>query len=332
MANDQHRPNPGSTANRPATMVVPTPGPVALAPLDAAKDIHRNALINGGATIGDLDETTRGLFFLDYFRAHELGGILDAYPNIEWVQLPYAGVDAFAEPIAKHGDRVLFTSAKGAYSEPVAEHALGLTIAANKEFCMRARATSWGPIGGQTLYEANVVIVGAGGIAVEYMKQIAPFRPHITVVRRADVPVSGADSTVTFAYLDEVLPKADVVMLCCANTEETYKMMNAQRLALLKPTAVLINIGRGPLVDSDALDAALRAGQFYGAALDVTDPEPLPADHPLWTNDRCLITPHVADTPDQVAYLLSLRVGHNVKVFLSQGDDWQGLVDPASGY
>lgn len=328
----QHRPNPGSTANRPDHVLTPTPGPVALAPLDAAKDIHRNALTDAGATIGELGEDTRGLFFLDYFRAHELAGILESHPNIEWVQLPYAGVDAFAETIATYGDRVLFTSAKGAYSEPVAEHALGLTIAANKEFCMRARAKTWGPIGGQTLYEANVVIVGAGGIAVEYMKQIAPFRPHITVVRRADVPVNGADSTVTFDYLDEVLPNADVVMLCCANTEQTYKMMNAERLALLKETAVLINIGRGPLVDSDALDEALRAGKFYGAALDVTDPEPLPDDHPLWTNDRCLITPHVADTPTQVAYLLSLRVGHNVKVFLEQGDDWQGLVDPASGY
>ncbi|WP_336250107.1 D-isomer specific 2-hydroxyacid dehydrogenase family protein [Stomatohabitans albus] len=328
----QHRPNPGSTANRPAHMLTPTPGPVALAPLDAVRDIHRNALIDGGATIGDLGPDTKGLFFLDYFRAHELAGILAEHPGIEWVQLPYAGVDAFGETIAEFGDRVLFTSAKGAYSEPVAEHALGLTIAANKEFCMRARATTWGPIGGQSLYEANVVIVGAGGIAIEYMKQIAPYRCHITVVRRADLPVDGADSTVTFEFLNDVLPQADVVLLAAANTKDTYKMMNAERLDLLKPNAVLINIGRGPLVDSDALDAALRAGKFFGAALDVTDPEPLPDDHPLWTNDRCLITPHVADTPDQVAYLLSLRVGHNVNVFLTQGEDWQGLVDPASGY
>lgn len=328
----QHRPNPGSTANRPEHLLTPTPGPVALAPLDAAKEIHRNALLKAGATITDLGPQTRGLFFLDYFRAHELGPLLEANPSIEWVQLPYAGVDAFAETIAKYGDRVLFTSAKGAYSEPVAEHAVALTLAANKEFCMRARATQWGPIGGQTLYEANVVIVGAGGIAIEYMKQIAPYRCNVTVVRRADVPVNGADSTITFQYLDDVLPKADVVLLACANTKETYKMMDAKRLDLLKPSAVLINIGRGPLVDADALDAALRAGKFYGAALDVTDPEPLPSEHPLWNNDRCLITPHVADTPEQVAYLLSLRVGHNVKVFLEQGTDWQGLVDPASGY
>ena len=150
-----------------------------------------------------------------------------------------------------------------------------------------------------------------------YLDQIAPFGCTTTVVRRSAGEVPGADRTITFAELDEVLPDADVVMLAAPNTDETRHMINAERLRAMKSTAVLVNVGRGPLVDSDALSAALDAGEIYGAGLDVTDPEPLPAEHPLWQNDRCLITPHTADTPEQVAPLFAERVRLNVDAFLN---------------
>ncbi len=310
----------------------PQPGPVAVLP--AASGFFLEAVRAGGIDASELGPDTRGLIWLSEKRADELSSILDAHPGIRWVQLPWAGVDGFASVLGRYADGSgpVFTSAKGAYSEPVAEHAVALAQAILRQFAPKARAGHWAPVrSGLSLYGRHVLIVGAGGIATEIIRLLEPYRVSITVVRRTDVPMTGADTTVTVDALHDVLPHADVVILAAASTEQSRSLIAARELALMKPTAALVNIARGALIDQDALVAALRAEQLLGAGLDVTSPEPLGDDHPLWAEPRCLITSHSADTPEMTAPLLARRITENVRGFLDDGR-LVGIVDPGAGY
>ncbi|GAA4264939.1 D-isomer specific 2-hydroxyacid dehydrogenase family protein [Frondihabitans peucedani] len=320
------------TPSAPSAQSRPTPGPIAVGPDEAPHIV--DAVTEGGGTLGPMDDDTRGLVWLSHRSVDELDRVLTEHPGIEWVQLPMAGVDMFAPVMKRYADqpRPLWTSAKGAYSEPVAEHALALTLALLRVFPERTRATSWATEPkGISLYGLDVVIVGAGGIALEIMRLLEPFDARITIVRRSADPVDGADRTVPASSLSEVLPTADVVIVAAAMTSDTSKMFGAAEFEAMKSTAVLVNIARGGLVDTDALVAALDAGAIWGAGLDVTDPEPLPDGHPLWMSDRALITPHQADTPEMVAPLLAERIRHNVRALGGEGD-FIGVVDPAAGY
>lgn len=328
----QHRAvTPADATGALPVPVPPTPGPIAVLP--SPKPVFTQAVEAGGGVVAPLSSETRGLVWLSYSRAGELGDTLAAYPEIGWVQLPWAGVDAFSGVMAAH-DRpgLVWTSAKGAYAQPVAEHALALTLALLRLLPKRARATSWNSVPeGRSLYGLNVVIIGAGGIAHELIALLAPFRVNITVVRRSPDAVAGADATVQTSSLHDVLPTADVVVVAAALTAGTTHLIGAAELALMPESAYLVNIARGPLVDTDALVAALREGSIAGAALDVTEPEPLPDGHPLWTEPRCLITPHMADTPEMTAPLLAERIRLNVAAFLSDAR-FIGVVDPLQGY
>ena len=150
-------------------------------------------------------------------------------------------------------------------------------------------------------------------------------------MRRSAEPVPGAARTVQTSALHDVLPDADVVVVAAALTQDTRHLIGAPELALMNRNANLVNVGRGPLIDTDALVAALADGSIAGAALDVTEPEPLPDGHPLWTEPRCLITPHSADTPEMTAPLLAERIRLNVRAFLGDGR-FVGVVDPQRGY
>jgi phosphoglycerate dehydrogenase-like enzyme len=309
----------------------PTPGPIAILPVP--KDIFVSAVEAAGGQVAGLSADTRGLVWLSHSRAEQLRETLQANPQIQWVQLPWAGVDAFSGVLADQ-DRpgLLWTSAKGAYAQPVAEHALALTLALLRVLQKRARADSWNRVPeGRSLYGLNVVIIGAGGIALELIRLLAPFDTSITVVRRSAEPVPGAARTVQTGALHDVLPDADVVVVAAALTGDTRHLIGAEELALMRQDANLVNIARGPLLDTDALVVALDAGIIAGAALDVTDPEPLPDGHPLWSEPRCLITPHMADTPEMTAPLLAERIRLNVGAFLGDGR-FVGVVDPRLGY
>jgi phosphoglycerate dehydrogenase-like enzyme len=310
----------------------PTAGPIAILPTDNPR--FTEAVVAGGGTVEPLSENTRGVVWLSSRHPEQLRDILDNHPGIEWVQLPWAGVDAFSWLLSTYADtaRPLWTSAKGAYSEPVAEHALALTLSLLRGIPDKAKATSWATEEvGLSLYGMNVVIVGAGGIAVEIMALLAPFRTDVTVVRRSAEPLAGADRTVTAESLLEVLPAADVVILAAASTAETSGLIGAEQLAAMKSTAVLVNIARGALIDSDALVDALAAGGILAAGLDVTDPEPLPDGHALWTEPRCVITSHSADTVAMTTPLLAGRIRANVEALLGHGR-FVGIVDTARGY
>lgn len=272
----------------------------------------------------------------------ELARVLDAHPRIRWVQLPWAGVEQFAA--AGVLDRpVAFTCAKASFAEQVGEHALTLILACHRHLVPQARTAGWHPIDPVSLFRRNVTILGAGGIAQVLIRLLAAFDCHVRVLRRgpgaadpvgtagAVDPVDGADQTLPVARLHEVLPDTDVLVLALALTPETRGIIGAAELSLLPPHAVLVNVARGGHIDTEALTRAMGEGRIAAAALDVTDPEPLPAEHALWHDDRVLITSHCADGTDFISDMLARRVRTNIERFTA-GRALIGMVDPAQGY
>jgi phosphoglycerate dehydrogenase-like enzyme len=247
-----------------------------------------------------------------------------------WVQLSVAGIENLAEAGVLDPDRE-WTCAKGAFAEPVAEHALLLALAGLRSLRKRVEARSWGPPGGISLFDERVTILGGGGIATCLLELLAPFRVTATAVRRSAEPVPGAARTLPVTRLAEALPDALVVFVALALTPETEHIIGATEFAAMRADAWLVNVARGGHVDTGALVDALDRGVIGGAALDVTDPEPLPDGHPLWTHERCIITPHTADTPEMVDRMLAARVRDNVGRFAA-GEPLAGLVDVAAGY
>ncbi|WP_248305468.1 NAD(P)-dependent oxidoreductase [Agromyces sp. H66] len=317
-----------------ASAGAPTPvpsGPIAVLPDgDAAVEA---AVRDAGGTVAALDASTRGIVWTAASGAARLGAALDAHPDVAWVQLPWAGVDAFAPLLERHrGDGRVWTSAKGAYAQPVAEHALMLALALLRELPRRVVARSWQPDErGRSLYGAEVVIVGAGGIAVELLRLLAPFGVRATVVRRRAEPVEGAHRTVPTSALGEALEHAEVVFVAAALTGASRGLIGAGELSRMPRGTVLVNVARGALVDTDALVDGLRSGRLGGAGLDVTDPEPLPEGHPLWSEPGCIITPHVADTEAMTVPLFLERVRRNVAALLGDGA-FEGRIDLDAGY
>jgi phosphoglycerate dehydrogenase-like enzyme len=310
----------------------PSPGPIAILPDD--QPVFAAAVEAAGGEVAPLSDATRGVIWLSSQRAAELGDVLESHPNVQWVQLPSAGVDAYI-PVFEgrsYDEFPVWTSAKGAFSEPVAEHALALSLAVMRYLPLRARATSWSttPLG-VSLYGCRVLLIGAGGIARQLLSLLEPFEVDVTAVRRSDAPMEGADHTVSADRLAEVLPEADLVIVAAAFTEGTTKLIGAPELKAMKSTAFLVNIARGGLVDTDALVDALRSGEIAGAGLDVTDPEPLPDGHPLWTEPNCIVTPHNADTPEMIEPLIAERIKANVRALRGEGE-FVGTVNPENGY
>jgi phosphoglycerate dehydrogenase-like enzyme len=255
------------------------------------------------------------------------------HDGLRWVQLPDAGVERWLDAGVVAGPTA-FTSARGCYGPQVAEHALALVLAMARRLPECSALPAW-PSGekpwGGSLRGATVVLVGAGDIGSHLLALLAPFGAHVIAVTRSGRDVSGASRSVAVRDLETALAAADVAVLAAPSTTETAGLLSASRLAALPAHAVLVNVGRGDLVDTDALVEALRSGRLAGAALDVTEPEPLPDGHPLWSEPHALITPHVANPPHLKIAALAGRVRDNT-ARLVNGDPLVGLVDPGVGY
>jgi phosphoglycerate dehydrogenase-like enzyme len=297
--------------------VAPSPAPFAVEAVEA-----------GGGAVVSVTDDPEALVWLD---SHDVGGLaaaLAAAPGVRWVQLPSAGVESMTEVIDKTR---IWTCAKGAYAQPVAEHALTLTLAGLRLLPTRIAARSWGAQGGTSLFGQRVTILGGGGITRSLLELLASFEVEATVVNRTGHPVPGAARSVAVSELDSTLSDALVVVLALSLTPETRGIIGAKQLGLMEQTAWLVNVARGGHVDTDALVDALREGSIAGAALDVTDPEPLPDGHALWDLSNCIITPHTADTIEMVLPLLAERIRTNVAHFTA-GEALVGLVDSETGY
>ncbi|MET7767336.1 D-isomer specific 2-hydroxyacid dehydrogenase family protein [Nocardia sp. NPDC005366] len=309
--------------------------PVAICPAEPAPTLLEKAVVEGGAVVADLAEA-RALIWVG--KPGEFPRLPD---TVEWVQLPAAGVeDWFTAGVFDRYPDIRFTSAAGAFAASVAEHALMLLLAGVRYLPEHLRADSWrqqdffphiGSLRGKT-----VTIVGAGGIGRALIPMLAPLGAHVIAVNRSGRPVTGpgipdAVETVSADQLGKVWSRTDHVVVAAPATPETRHLIGADALSRLKPSSWVINIARGPLIDTDALVAALSSGAIGGAGLDVTDPEPLPDGHPLWTLPNVIITPHDSNPPQLRLAAFADHVAANVTRFVA-GRELLAPIDPARGY
>lgn len=218
--------------------------------------------------------------------------------NIRLHQSTWAGIERYAV----HGDcyrGAALCYMRGAYGPVIAEYAAASIFALCWRFSAydaAQRSGVWrGALPGKTLEGASVLIVGAGDIGRSLAARLRPFvKTIVGVRRRTGEPMEEFDRIASMDELDRLLPEADVIACCLPRNPSTERLFDAARFARMKADAVFVNVGRGITVVTDDLNAALEEGRLWGAALDVTDPEPLPPEHPLWKQERARITPHVA--------------------------------------
>jgi len=299
---------------------------IALAP-EGAPAWLGEAITDGGGQLVGIDDA-EGVVWASPRDSGPLEHLLATNPHLRWVQLPFAGVEQFVHLI---DDDRIWTCGKGVYAEPVAELALTLGLAGLRGLGTYARAHRWEGPKGTNLLGAQVTILGGGGITESLLRLLQPYDCHVTVVRNRVQPMDGADVVIESDRLTDALPGADLVVIALALTPDTEGIVSASELALMESHAWLVNVARGRHIVTEDLVTALRGGQIGGAGLDVTDPEPLPDDHPLWTLDNCLITPHVGNTPEMARPLLAERITLNVRRY-ALGEELIGLVDPELGY
>ena len=303
----------------------PRQGLICVEPQNWRRDALVSAAERAGGTVCSSQEASALIW-----AAPEKPELIQRYlsNNHDWVQLPYAGIEPFIDVL----DKVrLWTCGKGVYSPAVAEHALALILALKRNLAAYARSPQWSKGIGSNLFGSKITILGGGGIAEDVIPLLEPFKCEITIIRKRPMPLAGAVRTLQLEDLKAVLPTTDVLLIALALTNETEDLIGANELRLLPKSAVIVNVARGKHIVTDDLVTALSNNEIAGAALDVTDPEPLPVDHPLWNLPNCLITPHTANTPEMGIGLLSLRVTENVSRYI-QGLDLIGCIDIDSGY
>ncbi len=286
-----------------------------------------DAVRAGGAALAPPSEATALVWSAPADPAG-LEELLRAHPSINWVQLPWAGVEPYRDVL---DERHRWTCGKGVYAEPVAELALSLLLSGLRGVTHYARVDHWSEQRGTSLVDGSVTVVGGGGIAEVLLRLLEPLRAHVTVVRRHPEPMPWADAVVGPGHLVQALRGADGVVLALPLVPDTVGIIGDVELKAMEPHAWLVNVARGAHVVTNALVTALRDGTIGGAALDVTEPEPLPADHPLWTLPNCVITPHVGNTAEMAAPLLGARITENVRRYASD-EPLLGAVDPTLGY
>src|SRR5690625_5194230 len=269
---------------RPRVAVLPQPGQDGMAGLDEIADQADFRVADDPESLAEALDGAQILLQWD-FRS---GALAEAWPNatsLEWIHAASAGVDAALNPQVRDSDCIL-TNAKGVFDRPIAEYVLGVMLAFAKDLptsLFHQREKRWQHRETHTLLGRRLLVIGAGGIGREIGRLAQAVGMDVTVAARS---ARGGDPDFGRILgtddLDTALPEAQAVALCTPLTEETTGMMDDRRLGLLQSDAWFINVGRGQLVQEDALAERLRDGRIGAAALDVFQNEPLPEASPLW--------------------------------------------------
>ncbi|MEO0651234.1 MAG: D-2-hydroxyacid dehydrogenase [Planctomycetota bacterium] len=271
--------------------------------------------------------------------AHLLSAeFMERAEQLAWIQSWSAGVGRLLEtPGVVEREGLVVTNAKGVHGPVISEHVFALLLSLTRNLGAYAEAQAdsrWDRNAGDPweLSGRTLLVAGLGGIGREVAKRADAFGMRVvgTVRTEREAPPY-VDQLVTGDRTDEFLPEADVLVICLPLTDETRGFFDARRLALLPPGAVVINIARGAILDTDALHATLQSGHLAGAGLDVTDPEPLPADHPLWSTPNVRITPHVAGRADLTGERRRALLAENIRRFAA-GEPLLNVVDREAGY
>ncbi|MDR2068289.1 MAG: D-2-hydroxyacid dehydrogenase [Spirochaetaceae bacterium] len=266
--------------------------------------------------------------------------LIPRMPLLRWVQLWSAGADWLQQYPAVKGLPFRLTTTSGIHRQQITEHVFGMLLAWNRQFpqafaCQSRREWRKIPPGELTvLEEKTMLILGYGAIGAGVARAALAFGMAVTGVRRSGPPVpreEGGVTVISASKLRDRLPAADVVVNILPLTEETRHSFGAAEFAAMKKTALYCNVGRGATTDQGALVEALRSGTIAGALLDVTDPEPLPGDSPLWDLDNLILTGHYAGFhPDYDALALKIALD-NLGRYI-RGESLVNLVDKSAGY
>ncbi len=223
-------------------------------------------------------------------------------PKLKWIQATSAGIGQAVKRFGYDQTGWRFTTASGIHARPLAEYCLMVMLMFIKNYPVmdaQKRAHHWRRFNNSELRGLTVGIVGLGRIGRDIAQVCQTFGMTVLAYRRSRAnPPLTVDVQFSPERLDDLLPQVDFLVLCAPHTPDTDGLLSAERIRLMKTGSILINIARGALVDHSELKRALRAGHLGGAALDVTDPEPLPADDPLWDMPNVIISHHSASTAD----------------------------------
>lgn len=263
--------------------------------------------------------------------------MLHGSPALEWLQTNSAGVEPYIQPGVLAGDTLL-TNATGAYGLAIAEHMLGMLLELFKKLELyrdAQKSGAWQSQGAvKAVYGSTVLVLGMGDIGGEFAARCKALGAKVIGVRRSPRPCPEyADEVHLLEDLDSLLPQADVVAITLPGTDATRGLMSRERLAKMKEGAVLLNVGRGFIVDTEALCDALERGHLSGAGVDVTDPEPLPPTHRLWNIPTAVVTPHISgfyhlrETHERIVGIFLENLWH-----FQAGEPLRNLVDFATGY
>lgn len=266
-------------------------------------------------------------------------GLLKKATGLKWICCSFAGVDPFLSDDVYPNPDVLLSNSSGAYGTTIAEHIMMVTLMLLRrmpEFQGFVREHKWvRTLPMRSIYGSEITVLGTGDIGTSFARRAkAMGAKRIVGVRRSDKPGDLCyDEMYTFSQLDRVLPQTEILVMALPSTPETAGILSRERIALLPPDAIVVNVGRGTAVDQDALTEALNAGRIAGAALDVMVPEPLPADHPLWETKNLLLTTHISGNMS-----LGLTCDLDVELFCEDLENYaagrplERLVDRKRGY
>ena len=267
--------------------------------------------------------------------------VLETGVDLRWIQLPYAGAERCLEVDAVHQRDILLTNAQRIYGPEIAEHVIAMMLAFSRGLNVYLHEQSkavWNPdaIGEESrLWELGgktILVVGLGGIGTEVARRAHALGMTVTATRASSR--EGPDFVSYVGLSDELLElaaKADVVVNALPLTPQTTDLFGVAFFTVMKPTAYFINVGRGKSVVTDDLLSALSNGQIAGAGLDVTEPEPLPSDHPLWHQPNVIITPHISAGSDLRSERLWIVMRENLRRYVA-GERMLSVVDIDRGY
>jgi phosphoglycerate dehydrogenase-like enzyme len=258
-------------------------------------------------------------------------------PRLRWVQIQSAGCEYYTKEgnVFPHS-RVALTNASGVFDLPIAEHVIGMMLGHTRDLFHYVRRQADGRWNRdkavvRDFSGSTVGIVGLGSIGTAVAVRARALGARVLGLRRTPSQDDPVDAAYTPDRLHEMLAQCDFVALCLPATGDTRHMIDAAALGAMRPHVFLTNIGRGGAIDTDALVSALRAGRIGGAGLDVTDPEPLPDGHPLWSMDNVIITPHTAGgSPGDEDRIHALFLKNIVRYI--GGQELINRVDPVRGY
>jgi phosphoglycerate dehydrogenase-like enzyme len=265
--------------------------------------------------------------------------IIDKCTNLKYIPVISAGLERMPlKAIAKRN--ILVTNARGIHKGPMAEYTLGLILMFSRRFAQLYKNQlehKWDrSIRIDELEGKTLGVIGAGSIGTEIAKRAKAFGMKTIGVARTQRSVERGsevfDEMFDRSGMDELLQRSDFVVVITPLTPETKGLIGAREIGLMKQTAVLINIARGPVVDEAALLKALQERTIAGAGLDVFNVEPLPADHPFWSLDNCIITPHLSSRSPKYMERAQEIFQHNLRVYVTGQGEMINVIDPQKGY